>query len=101
MSQPRTDSDQLRRRNGRIALICGVVFVGMVGMAFAAVPLYHAFCAATGFNGATRRAIEASSTVSDRTVVVDFDTNVRGLDWSFTPKVPRQTAQLGASKLAF
>ena len=70
-------------------------------VAFAAVPLYHAFCQATGFNGTARRAQQASATVSDRTVVVAFDTNVRGLDWRFSPRVRSQTTRLGDSKLAF
>jgi len=101
MSQSRTDSERLKRRNGRVAIACGVIFAGMVGVAFAAVPLYHAFCQATGFAGAVRRAAAAPTQVSDRTVVVGFDTNVRDLDWSFAPKVRSQTVRLGDSKLAF
>jgi cytochrome c oxidase assembly protein subunit 11 len=91
----------MRTRNARVAAICGVVFFGMVSAAFAAVPLYHAFCEATGFNGTVRRAAFAPTAVSDRTVSVDFDTNVRGLAWSFTPNVRNQIAHLGDSKLAF
>ena len=71
------------------------------GVAFAAVPLYHAFCQATGFAGAVRRASYAPTRISDRTVIVGFDTNVRDLDWSFAPKVRSQTVRLGDSKLAF
>ena len=100
MSQSRTGSE-LRRRNGRIALACAAIFAGMVGVAFAAVPLYHAFCQATGFNGTVRRVAYAPTHVSDRTVVVGFDTNVRDLDWSFAPKVRSQSVRLGDSKLAF
>ncbi len=44
------------RGNARVALICAVVFVAMVGAAFASVPFYRAFCQATGFNGAVKRA---------------------------------------------
>lgn len=105
MSQSRTDSERqsahLGRRNLRIAVACGLLFSAMVGVAFAAVPLYHAFCQATGFAGTVRRASFAPTLVSDRTVLVGFDTNVRGLDWSFAPKVRSQTARLGDSKLAF
>ena len=87
-------------RNARVALICGAVFVTMVGAAFAAVPLYRAFCQATGFNGAVRRGASAAK-VSDKTVVVRFDTNVRDLSWTFVPAQARQTVHLGESKLAF
>ena len=87
--------------NGTIALICGIVFVAMVGMAFAAVPFYRAFCQATGFNGTPRRVEAASSKVLNRTLIVHFDTNVRGLPWRFSPMVPEQTIHIGATNLAY
>jgi len=90
-----------RDRNVRLALICAAVFVTMVGAAFAAVPFYRAFCQATGFNGAVRRARSAPTAISDKTVVVRFDTNVRGLPWRFAPEQDRQTIKLGETKLAF
>lgn len=91
------------RGNRRVALICATVFVCMVGAAFAAVPFYRAFCQATGFNGAVKRATPASAgPVSAKTVVVRFDTNVRhGLTWSFVPEQASQTVHLGENKLAF
>jgi cytochrome c oxidase assembly protein subunit 11 len=107
MSQPPTGSDpraaaaRLADRNKRLALICGGIFAGMVGMAFAAVPIYRAFCQATGFAGTPRRAFKAPATVSNRTVIVAFDTNVRGLSWNFTPDVASQVVRVGASNLAF
>jgi cytochrome c oxidase assembly protein subunit 11 len=87
-------------RNRRLALICATVFVAMVGMAFAAVPFYRAFCQATGFNGAVKRASFAPGAV-DQTVTVRFDANVNGIDWSFKPVQPSQTVHLGAATLAF
>ena len=89
------------RRNARLALLCAAVFVAMVGAAFAAVPLYRAFCQATGFNGAVKRARAGPVAASAGTVVVRFDTNVRGLAWRFQPAQPRQTVKLGETKLAF
>ncbi len=89
-------------RNRRVALVCAAVFLAMVGAAFAAVPFYRAFCQATGFNGAVRRAATAASgQVSAATVVVRFDTNVNGLDWRFEPAQARQTVHFGENKLAF
>ena len=101
MSPRPTGTDPLSRRNARVAVVCGVVFSVMVGAAFAAVPLYKVFCQATGFNGTVRRAEHASATVSNRTVDVSFDTNVRGLDWKFVSDQTSQTVRLGDSKLAF
>ena len=91
----------LTRRNGRVAIVCAVVFAAMVGSAFAFVPLYRAFCQATGFNGAVKRITKVSNVSTGRTVVVHFDTNVRGLPWTFEPDVEQQTARVGESKLAF
>ena len=90
-----------RLSNAQMAFLCGGVFVAMVGMAFASVPLYRAFCQATGFNGAVRRASSAPGAASARTVTVRFDTNVRGLDWRFAPEQASQTSHPGESKLAF
>lgn len=89
------------RRNGRLALVCGAIVFGMVGLAFASVPFYRAFCQATGFNGAVRRASFAPGAVGSASVKVSFDTNVRGLPWTFTPEQRSQEVRLGESKLAF
>jgi cytochrome c oxidase assembly protein subunit 11 len=94
-------NDPRAAKNVRLAIVCGVIFCGMVGSAFAFVPLYRAFCQATGFAGTVRRAYAPPTSVSDRSVEVDFNTNVRGLAWDFEPNVPNQTARLGDSKLAF
>ena len=89
------------RRNARLAFGLAAVFVVMVGLAFAAVPFYRAFCQATGFNGTVRRASYAPSEVSGASVTVSFDTNVRGLSWTFVPVQRSQSVRLGESKLAF
>jgi len=40
-----------RRRDVVVAAACGVFVAFMVGMAYAAVPLYSWFCKTTGFGG--------------------------------------------------
>ncbi|MBI1200070.1 MAG: cytochrome c oxidase assembly protein [Phenylobacterium sp.] len=94
-------SDPNRRRNTRLALICAGTFFGMVGAAFAAVPLYQAFCQATGFGGTVRRAEAAPTETLGKTVVVRFDANVRDLPWSFEASQIQQTVKIGETKLAF
>jgi len=89
------------RGNARVALICAFVFCGMVGAAFASVPLYKRFCQATGWNGAVRRADANGSVVSNETVTLRFDTNVHGMSWTFEPDQRTQVLKLGESKLAF
>lgn len=90
-----------KRGNARIALICLGVFAVMTGAAFASVPLYKRFCEATGFSGYVPKATKASGEVLAQKVTVSFDTNVRGLPWSFTPDQTKQTVNIGASGLAF
>lgn len=89
-------------RNAKVGVICAGVAVGMVGLAYASVPLYRLFCQATGFNGATVRAAAPSDKVLDRTVTVRFDGNVApGLDWEFVPVVNTMQVKIGESSLAF
>jgi cytochrome c oxidase assembly protein subunit 11 len=74
----------------------GVFAACMVGMAYAAVPLYDWFCRTTGFGGTTQVAAAAPSQVSDRVVTVRFDANVGpGLPWSFAPVQTQVQARLG------
>ncbi|MGF0537003.1 cytochrome c oxidase assembly protein [Agrobacterium sp. ES01] len=74
------------RSNIAVFAYCGVFVAGMVGMSYAAVPLYRMFCAATGFNGTTQRAEQASSVILDKRITVTFDANMApGLDWNFKP----------------
>ena len=85
----------------RTAVLCAVTFFGMVGAAFASVPLYRAFCQATGFDGAVRAADAAPKTVLDKTVEIRFDANVNGLPWDFKAEQVNQSIKIGDTGLAF
>src|SRR4051794_23118754 len=98
MSAPISES---ARKNGRLALICLAILVGMTGMAYAAVPLYKAFCQATGYDGTVRRAAAAPTQVLDKTINVRFDANVHDMPWTFTPSQVSQTIKIGAQNVAF
>jgi cytochrome c oxidase assembly protein subunit 11 len=89
-----------QRRNRNVALICAASFFGMVGAAYAAVPIYRAFCQLTGFDGTTRRAEVAPDTVLDRTLTIRFDANIRDLPWTFTAEQTTQAAKIGETKIA-
>ncbi len=73
----------------------------MVGAAYAAVPIYKAFCQATGYGGEVRRAKAAPGRVLSRTLLIRFDTNVRDLPWTFQAVQPSQTVKIGDTSLAF
>jgi cytochrome c oxidase assembly protein subunit 11 len=98
---PTAPSDKARRRGLQIALVCAVVAFGMVGAAFAAVPLYRAFCQLTGFDGTVRRASAAPTVQLDRTLGISFDTNVNGVPLTFEPEKPRIEVKIGATGMAY
>lgn len=78
-----------RKRNLRVAgyALGGTLF--MLGMSFAAVPLYDLFCRVTGYGGTTQVAVKAPGRVEDRTFEIRFDSNVApGLGWRFEPETP-------------
>jgi len=95
------DRNPQTRRNGMVALICGATFLGMVGAAYAAVPLYRAFCQVTGYGGTVRKAETAPGQVLAQDITVRFDTNVRDLPWDFKAEQTAQTLKIGETKLAF
>jgi cytochrome c oxidase assembly protein subunit 11 len=97
MSQLQQPNDgRMRRRDLAVAFACGCFVALMVGVSFAAVPLYSWFCRTTGFGGTTQVAKVAPSQTLGRTVTVRFDSNVAaGLPWSFEPERRTIDVRLG------
>ena len=67
-------------------LILAGIFVLMLGLSYAAVPLYDLFCRVTGFGGTTQISNNAPKIVLNKVVSVRFDTNVNNLPWDFKAK---------------
>ena len=90
--------------NLRVALLAGSVAVSMVGVGFAAVPLYRIFCEVTGFGGTTMRvdaAVASTVSATQKPIVIRFDANHRGdLPWEFKPERPTDTVSIGAKDMA-
>jgi cytochrome c oxidase assembly protein subunit 11 len=80
-----------------VAFLCGGFVAVMVGVSYAAVPLYSWFCRTTGFGGTTQIARSAPAhEVSGRTITVRFDSNVApGLPWNFEPERRTIDVKLG------
>ena len=77
------------RRNLRVAVLLGGLAAGMVGLAYAAVPLYELFCRVTGFGGTTQVAAGNPKGIIGREMTVRFDTNVDGgLPWRVVAAAP-------------
>ena len=89
-------------RDHAVFASCLAVVIGMVGMSYAAVPLYYMFCRATGYGGTPNRADAAPGVVGDRVFTVRFDTNVDpALPWSFAPEQRSVQVKMGENKLVY
>jgi cytochrome c oxidase assembly protein subunit 11 len=103
MPAPRDrDPKRQSRRHGVLALSLAGLVAAMVGLSFAAVPLYRIFCQATGYNGTPQRADKGADHVLDRTITIRFDGNVDpALPWSFAPVQRTMDVKIGETALAF
>lgn len=99
---PQVDKPVRRRRNrGLVVLLSGLV-AGMVGLSFAAVPLYRLFCQVTGFAGTTQVAEAAPEDIAERVITVRFNADVDpALPWRFAPLERAVKVRVGESGLAY
>jgi len=97
-----SDQDKLHKQHRFVGLLLAGLVVTMVGVSFAAVPLYRIFCQVTGYGGTTQSSDIAPATVLDQVMTVRFDSNVnRGLAWDFSPAEVSQEIKIGETGLAF
>jgi cytochrome c oxidase assembly protein subunit 11 len=95
-------SQSQARRMRRTWMACAGVAFGMIGLAYAAVPLYDLFCRMTGFGGTPMVRSAPSSQVLDHAIAVRFDANVApGLDWRFAPEAAQVELKLGETRTVF
>lgn len=87
--------------NRKLAMMAGGLAVGMVGVAFAAVPAYRIFCQVTGYGGTPRVGASAPGVeMSRETVNVRFDaTTNQDIPWDFKPVQHEVKAHLGEEML--
>lgn len=94
----------LSTKNLRIAAMAGAMGVAMLGMGYAAVPLYEIFCRVTGYGGTTQRvdaAQAATVQTTSRVMSVRFDSNVNSaLPWAFKPENAIDRVSVGARDMA-
>ena len=88
--------------NNKTLIILSGVGVAMLGLGFASDPLYDTFCKVTGYGGTPKIAEDNLSEIIDRTVTVEFDSNISGgLPWEFRADQRRMDVKLGQSGLAY
>lgn len=92
----------LAKRNRNTSFIFAGLAAGMLGLAFASVPLYDMYCRATGLGGTTQRADAGTGRVVDRMVTVRFNSDVApDFPWSFQPVVREISFKAGETELAY
>ena len=102
MSEKKGNQNKQDKNASKIAVMLGLFVALMVGMAYAAVPLYEAFCQVTGFGGTTQVATKGSDIVLERKIKVQFDANISsGLPWEFKPVQREVEVKIGETRLIF
>ena len=105
MDRPQKAPPQARvfaRRQALVAFIVLGTSAAMLGLSYAAVPLYRMFCAATGYGGTPQVAKVAPAAKGSRVLTVRFDANVApGLPWAFTPETPQITLRTGETATVY
>ncbi|TDH61568.1 cytochrome c oxidase assembly protein [Dankookia rubra] len=101
-----TRAEALQRRNRRTAIGVGAFVCGMLGLAYASVPLYDMFCRATGYGGTVQvggpAAPGAAKDMPARVVTIRFNANTApGLPWRFAPSQGPMQLRLGEEGMAF
>lgn len=99
-----------RWNNIRVGVIAALAAFGMLGLGFAAVPLYRLFCQVTGFAGTTQVASESDADLAARMaqsaggkqISIRFDANTApDLPWQFRPVQVTDKVAYGTRDLAF
>lgn len=99
------DSDTARR-NLRVGVLAFMGAVAMLGLGYAAVPLYEMFCRVTGFGGTTQVASEAdaalaAANVTGQTISIRFDgSTASNMPWTFRPSQATDTVTIGQRDIA-
>ncbi|KAA1103134.1 Cytochrome c oxidase assembly protein cox11, mitochondrial [Puccinia graminis f. sp. tritici] len=104
---------EFRARNRSLLLYAISIGVVTLGLSYAAVPLYRAFCSATGYNGTPSTSSSRDGTgkfapdriaqpVGQKTITVRFNADKSDtLDWKFWPCQKSLTVKPGETVLAF
>lgn len=104
------NSSAINNKNNRVGLIAFLGALAMLGMGYAAVPLYQLFCQVTGFGGTTQRASAEDASLAERAaasaggkqISIRFDGNIASdVPWTFKPELATDTIRIGVRDIAF
>lgn len=97
------DASRKNVQTGSLAIFGALA---MLGMGYAAVPLYDLFCRVTGFAGTTQVASEADANAAAsagamREISIRFDASTaRDMPWAFRPTQSTDTVRIGQRDIA-
>lgn len=93
---------RVARRNRLLGLGAAAVVLGMVGLAYASVPLYRMFCQATGYGGTVQEGGAPAPGATAAMVTIRFNAVVNpGLPWEFAPERRAMPLAVGEEGMAF
>ena len=101
-----TLDSETSRKNARTGMLAIIGALAMLGLGYAAVPLYDLFCRVTGFAGTTQVASEADANAAAaagtlREISIRFDASTaRDMPWAFKPTQSTDTIRIGQRDIA-
>ena len=101
-----TLDSETSRKNARTGMLAIIGAFAMLGLGYAAVPLYDLFCRVTGFAGTTQVASEADANAAAaagtlREISIRFDASTaRDMPWAFKPTQSTDTIRIGQRDIA-
>lgn len=106
MASVPTFDAETNRKNAQTGLLAILAACAMLGLGYAAVPLYDLFCRVTGFGGTTQVATEAEANAAatigtTREISIRFDASLaRDMPWEFAPTQSTDTVRIGQRDIA-
>lgn len=103
----RNQEEQWRKRNKTALTYIAAAAIGMIGVSYAAVPLYRLYCQATGLGGTpvaghNMEQVATMEPVKDRVIKIAFNADVHSsLQWNFRPQQTEIFVVPGETALAF
>lgn len=103
----RSQEEEWKSRNKTVLTYIAAAGVGMIGLSYAAVPLYRLYCQASGLGGTAVAGhntdlVETMKPVKDRVIKITFNADTHAsMQWNFRPQQSEIYVVPGETALAF
>ncbi|XP_029282858.1 cytochrome c oxidase assembly protein COX11, mitochondrial [Cottoperca gobio] len=103
----RSHKDEWKTRNKTVLTYIAAAGVGMIGLSYAAVPLYRLYCQASGLGGTAvsghdAEQVETMKPVTERVLKITFNADTHAsMQWNFRPQQTEIFVVPGETALAF